>query len=125
MDILALYESDQRRIYNKKRRERELRKNLLLGITSAILIVALSIAFGSILSLAGADDAEHAIKYYGSIEIQYGDTLELIAERFMDGEHYDSIDAYIKEVMKINNLRDDRIVAGRHIVVPYYATELR
>jgi len=121
MDIVAFYESDLRRRQNKKRRERELKRNILWLIAALMLIVALSFAFGSILSVAKGGDDEASVKYYSSIELKYGETLTDIAMRYMDTQHYDSMDAYIKEVMKINHLKDDKIIAGQYIVVPYYA----
>jgi hypothetical protein len=56
--------------------------------------------------------------------VKYGETLWSIAEEYLDDEHYASIEDYIKEVKKINSLKDDEaIIAGRYIVVPYYAAE--
>ncbi|MDR2547729.1 MAG: LysM peptidoglycan-binding domain-containing protein [Lachnospiraceae bacterium] len=123
MDNLALYENDLRRTRNKRRREREVKRKLLMGVTGALLIIILSIALGSILSLADSGDAVHSFKYFTSIEIESGDTLISIAHRYIDLNHYTSIDAYIGEVIRINNLRDDNIIAGHNIIVPYYSSE--
>jgi LysM repeat protein len=123
MSILALYESDKRRIRNKRRRQRQLQKNLTLGITTIILVLALSVAFGSILANAEDNDTVRSYKYYTSIEVRYGETLWSIAEENMSADHYSGINAYIKEVMKINGLTDENITAGQYIIVPYFTDE--
>jgi LysM repeat protein len=98
-----------------------LRKKLTLGALGVILVVALSVTLGSLLVNAEGTDVVRSHKYYTSIEVKYGESLWSIAEEYIDPAHYSSIDAYIKEVMKINSLKDDEsIIAGRYIVVPYY-----
>ena len=48
-----------------------------------------------------------------------------IADRYMT-EEYASPKEYIKEVQKINSLKNiDRIYEGQRIVIPYYSTQLK
>ena len=119
MNNIALYESDRRRFYNKRKRQRELQKNMTLFVTAAVLVIFFSIAFGSIFADAVAADQEQYFKYYTSIEVKYGETLWSIAEQNMDG-HYADIHSYIREVQKINHLANDEIKAGQYLVIPYF-----
>ena len=85
------------------------------------LIVTCSVALSSFRSNAKAD-AVPSYKYYKSIVVSNNDTLWSIAEEYMDGEHYTSINDYINEVKTMNSLSGDSIQYGRHLVVPYYDT---
>lgn len=123
MDSVALYRSDMRRIRNKKRRQRQLKRNITVGIIVCILVVALSVAFGSILVHAQSEDIAPVYKYYASIEVQYGETLWSIAQKNLDNEHYADTQTYIKEVLRINHLTDEQIVAGQYLIIPYYSSE--
>ena len=48
------------------------------------------------------------------------DTLWSIAEKYMDNEHYESVNEYIQEVKNVNHLKSDIITYGEHLVIPYY-----
>ena len=61
-------------------------------------------------------------KYYTSVRIKYGDTLESIASEHMSPGYNDSA-KYIKEIMKINRLNDTTIHAGEYLTIPYYSYE--
>ncbi len=61
-------------------------------------------------------------KYYTSVRIKYGDTLESIASEHMSPGYKDSA-KYIKEIMKINRLNDTTIHAGEYLTIPYYSYE--
>jgi SOS regulatory protein LexA len=58
-------------------------------------------------------------KYYKSIQIHSGDTLWNIAEEYIT-EDYESVNAYITEVKKINKLSSDQIQDSQYLTVPYY-----
>ena len=59
-------------------------------------------------------------KVYKSVMIYSGDTLETIAtDNLTNG--YSSVDALVKEVIMINNLRGiNELTPGNRIIVPYY-----
>ncbi len=120
---LLLYKSDIRRLRNRRRRQRQLKRNLTLGIVTCILIASLSIAFGSILVHAQSRDAATLYKYYTSVEVQSGETLWSIAQAKLDSVHYADAQTYIREVMEINHLADEKIVTGQYLIVPYYSSE--
>lgn len=113
----------ERRIRNNKiRRQRQLRKNMLLGTLTICIVCILAITVGGFLSKAKADNEEVYYKYYKSIQIEEGDTLWSLAEENMNGQYKNS-NVYIKEVMDMNAMSDDTIVAGEYIVIPYYSVE--
>ena len=111
----------ERRIRNNRiRRRREMRKNFLLFVMTLCLIITTSIAVGSFRSNAKNDAAKETYKYYKSIVVSDSDTLWSIAEEYMDDEHYESVSEYIRDVMRINSLKNDAIYADAHLIVPYY-----
>ncbi len=99
---------------------------VLLGFT-ACLICALAIFFGSFLSRAKTKEEEMITyyKYYTSIEIAPGDTLWDLADVYMDEVHYQSKQEYINEVSRLNSIRNDKIVSGQSLIMPYYSTEYK
>lgn len=114
----------ERRIRNNRiRRQKELRKNFLLTIMTICLVITFSLSMSSFLSNAKDDSNPTYYKYYKSITIESGDTLWSIAQDYMDDEHYDSVNDYIKEVKQINVLNGDDITYGEHLIVPYYASK--
>lgn len=116
----------ERRIRNNRiRRRREMRKNFLLLVLTFCLIVTTSIAVSSFRSHAKNDPSRESSKYYKSIVVSDSETLWSIAEDYMDEEHYGSIYEYIREVMQINNLKNDAIYADAHLIVPYYDTVIK
>ena len=115
--------SEKRILKNRIRRQREMRKNLLLLIMTVCLIVTCSLSLNGFRSNAKDDSTETSYKYYKSISVANNDTLWSIAERYMDEEHYASVSDYIAEVMRINGLTDDTILYGEYLIVPYYGNE--
>jgi hypothetical protein len=111
----------ERRIRNNRlRRQREMRKNILMFLMTVCLIITCSISLNGFRSNAKDDSVKTAYKYYKSIMVERNDTLWSIAEEYNDKDHYDSIKDYIKEVMQINSLSDDEIHYGDYLIVPYY-----
>ncbi|MBO5209298.1 MAG: LysM peptidoglycan-binding domain-containing protein [Lachnospiraceae bacterium] len=114
----------ERRIKNNRiRRQKEMRKNFLLVVMTVCLVITFSISMNGFLSNAKDDSIETSYKYYKSITIENGDTLWSIAEEYMDAEHYDSVNDYIKEVKQMNTLANDNITYGQCLIVPYYSNE--
>ena len=115
--------SERRIIKNRIRRRREMRKNFLILVMTVCLIITCSVALSGFRANAKDDSSEVSYKYYKSVFIQNDDTLWSLAERYMDGEHYDSTEDYIREVMRMNGLTDDTIRYGEYLIVPYYSSE--
>ena len=115
--------SERRIRKNRLRRQREMRKNFLIFIMTICLIVTCSVSLNGFRSNAKDDSTEVSYKYYKSITVANNDTLWSIAERYMDGEHYDSINDYIREVKSMNDLTDDVIHYGEYLIIPYYGSD--
>lgn len=120
----AILKSEDRSRRYRERRLRQMRIRFLLTIAAIFLTLIMAISYRAILS--DAKDSENiTYKYYTSIEIQYGDTLWSIAQAYCS-EEYDSVDDYIHEVMKINHLQPESVIAaGNHLIVPYFSEELK
>ena len=115
----------ERRIRNNKiRRQRELKRHMFISFFT--LCIAITFAFGiSSIQTSAMDTSEVIeIKYYTSITISPDDTLWSIASEYM-GNHYESVNEYIEEVMNINSLTDETIYTGQHLVIPYYSAEYK
>lgn len=115
--------SERRILKNRIRRQREMRKNLLIFVMTLCLIVTGSFTLSAFRSNAKDDSVETSYKYYKSIVVADNDTLWSIAEKYMDKDHYDSITEYIEEVKDMNSLQDETINYGEYLVIPYYSNE--
>ena len=113
----------ERRIRNNRlRRQRQLRRNMLLTALTICMVFTFSIMIGGFLSKAKTDSSSVYYKYYKSICVEEGDTLWSLAKENMHGQ-YKNTSAYVKEVMNMNAMSDDKIIAGEYIVIPYYSEE--
>lgn len=93
---------------------------------STLFILLLAIAVFSSVRLVSVDamsDGTYAkYKYYTSYEIQPGDTLTSIAEKYTADTQV-SVSEYIGEVKKNNQLTSDKITSGKNIIIAYYSDE--
>ena len=99
-----------------------MRKQIIAGIILFTIALTFAVFFGRAMSSeAHSEDDPIRYKYYTSITVHSGDTLESIAGEYMSKE-YKNTQAYIHEVCMINHIDEEygRIVAGENIVVPYY-----
>lgn len=109
--------------YRKKlKRQREIRRKLLLFLITAFLIIGFAFCFHAITSYASTGEENPDYKYYTSIVITSGDTLWSIAKEYADA-HYGNLDDYISEVASINHLKSNEIKAGQYLIIPYYSEE--
>ena len=86
------------------------------------LIIFSSVKLVSVNAMSDGDYSKY--KYYTSYEIQPGDTLTSIAEKYTANTQI-SICEYIDEVKKNNKLKSDRITSGKHIIIAYYSDEYK
>lgn len=114
---------DARVLANRLRRQKQVRRNIIILIVCTVMIITFLISLISFSTQA--NDLEHAssYKYYKSIEISKGDTLWSIAKEHFDPEHYKDANEYINEVKRMNGLFSDEIQSGSHLIVPYYSSE--
>jgi len=84
------------------------RKSRFFGITAAVLLIVFICTYVS---------SAHAYKEksYKIIRIEKGDTLWEIAVRY---KKQGDIRKYIRELMKVNNLKDGTIYAGDQLLIP-------
>lgn len=106
-----------------ERRVRQLRRRIALLAATFVLLIA-GFSYHTITSKAASEVGDVSYKYFTSIEVVYGDSLWSIAEKYA-GEEYASINDYIKEVMKINHLKEDTLSAGQYLIVPYFTKEFK
>ena len=59
------------------------------------------------------------LPYYSSIEIQEGDSLWKIADRYRKGSRM-TTQEYVKQLQRMNRLTGDTIHAGAHLTIVYY-----
>jgi hypothetical protein len=107
------------------RQQKQRRKMILLFAVTLFLMFGIGVGFGSLLSKAQESEHPMDYKYYANIEIQDGDTLWTIADTYMDSTHYLRRNDYMNEVMNLNHMTSDRLIAGQKIIVPYYSDELK
>lgn len=109
--------------YRKRmRRQRELRKRVVLAVLTLFLALVLGLSYNVIVSQANDDMSDVSYKYFTYHEVSKGDTLWSIAESNINYEFYDSIQDYVDEVTEINHLKDETIKVGQSIVIPYFSS---
>ena len=116
---------EMRRIHETRRNRRDVVRDERIILSSLIFITVAIILgccmFGSIRTEAAPYEVSQ--KYYTSIQINSGDTLWTIADKYMTDEYADKND-YIREVCNINHISGDSIHSGQYLTVPYYVTVL-
>lgn len=117
--------SEKRIRNNKLRRQRQLRRNLLLTVFTVLFALTLSMGCFAIGSKAQDKDDIVLYKYYANIEVQYGESLWDIADTYFCEAKYDNYEHYISEVMQINGMYSEDISAGSYLIVPYYSVEFK
>jgi len=105
----------------KKRRQRR-----LLEIIARTSIAALIIATCTLVIIKSTKPATSevltSVKIIHAVQIEKGDTLRGICDKYMDRIHYDSLQDYEEEVRLMNHLPygNDTIYAGGKLYVPVY-----
>lgn len=118
-----IYERDMRNRQRKLRRQKEIRRIFILSGVAIVLILSFALSYHALLSQANTKLEDVSYKYYTSVQIEPGDTLWTLADKFADERHYASQDQYIAEVMRMNHLTGENIWAGDYLILPYYSTE--
>jgi len=121
--MLSKFEySEMRIINNRKRREKELKRHIIIFMLSVFLFGILVALLFSTKSIA-ADGSEKVLyKHYKSVEISSGDSIYSIASEYYSDE-YESVNKLASEIMFINNINESSVLfAGNFLIVPYYDT---
>ncbi len=105
-------------------KKRDNRRVLCFSILALFIVAAILIG-GTISGFASTSKSQNITnyKYYTSIIIEPGDSLWEIASEYMTSE-YSDVEEYIMEVMTLNHLMDDEIMAGEYLTIPYYSAEI-
>lgn len=121
----VVYRTDRElRNYKRKlRRQKEIRRNVILAVAAAVLVILFALSFHTLTSFAEDAGSVTNYKYFTSIQVEKGDTLWSIAEEYADDVHYDSRNDYIIEVMAMNNMSSDELKSGQYLLIPYYSSE--
>lgn len=97
------------------------------GIRKLIVVLLMIFAFCSGFfghTLLNARAEEKSMKplnrYYTSVQLEAGDSLWEIADRYLDGSGY-STREYIDELKRVNGLKCEEIHSGEFLTVFYYA----
>ena len=93
----------------------------LAGMAFLVALVLFSIFFRGI-KVRGQEQCGY--KYYTSIEIQSGDTLWGIASEIAAAYDLDTRTC-VRELMLMNNLKNDTIHAGNYLTVFYYGDDYK
>lgn len=113
-----------RRVQLKKRKERQLRRNILSLVIFMAAIIAV-FTFHGISSYARSSEEPQEYKYYTSCRLEEGDSLMDMAVENYDEKH-DTVESYLEEICHINGLTDDTVIyAGMNLIIPYYSTEFK
>ena len=100
-----------------KKRKHQQYFHIFLACVMTGVIVLLFVHFTNRVSASNLDTQR--TKYYTGIQIEEGDSLWSIAEEYISDE-YDSIQEYIKELKRVNQLEYDTIYSGQYLIVSYY-----
>ena len=121
--ITYIRERELRNYQRKLRRQKEIRRTFILTGITFVLVMVFTLSYHALLTHANTELENISYKYYTSVQIQPGDSLWSLADRYADCEHYASQEQYITEVMNMNHLTGEDIYAGNYLILPYYSTE--
>ncbi|MCR5278839.1 MAG: LysM peptidoglycan-binding domain-containing protein [Lachnospiraceae bacterium] len=109
--------TEQLIINSKRRRNRELQRHITILVLTFVLIIIMTVLFFGTKSMAAGNRT--TCKCYASVQIEPGDTLYGLADRYYSSE-FKSVDRMVKEIMSINNMNNDVVISGLYIIIPYY-----
>ena len=104
---------------NRRRVVRKQKICLLSALVVLTLLISLTIGSRITFAKAGGNNIKR-VKYYRSVLIQCGDSLDGLADRMCSTDWNDTY-AFMHEISMINHLdEDEELIAGNYLTVPYY-----
>ncbi len=115
----AAHRQSIRAMRRKKAAKRQLITALILffAILASVLIISNFLRANQV----KASSVKTENVYYKTIEVEDGDTLWDLADRYM-GEKSFSRQEYIEQVKELNHLNGDMIESGAYLLIPYVET---
>ncbi len=89
---------------------------------SIIVLLGAGFLGNSIMNTMAGEMEAATEKYYTSIEIQTGDSLWSISERYRENSGLTTVQ-YMKELKNMNGLKEDIIHSGQYLTVMYFITD--
>jgi len=86
-------------------------------IITAIILLLISICSAVVAYASDSDKSTASKRYYTSVKIAEGDTLESLAEEYNNLEVNNEV--YIEDIKNINSLSQDRIHPGCYLTLVY------
>ena len=110
-------------IFKKRREAYYIRRKFLLSVAATILMIfVLSLAIKGFASNASNLGKDQKCKYFKTIMLEYGKTLDDIAEEYYDPAYFTSAESVKKEIMEVNHINEYSAIPGGYIIyVPYYS----
>ena len=97
-----------------------LKRAVATFVLFAVITVVFSLSSTTFTTNAKSNHQIKKHKYYTTVEIKKGDTLTSISKKYYDANEYKSLDEYMYEIEKINNLEDNTIHSGCYLKMAYY-----
>lgn len=97
---------------------------LRIVLASVIFIVLALVFFTSVSYAEGNVTQSGRYKYYREHHIQYGDTLEKIADSFIESGYSSKVE-FEREIRQINDLNSSKWTDLSVVLVPYYSDEYK
>lgn len=109
------------RTYKRNRRSAmTAKKNLLKFFAGIAMVLVIVIGFKAASAHVNATNRIDEYKFYKTVNIGYGETLEDVAKANFD-EHYDSFEEFFNEIKSINHVNENSAMAGGKLLyIPYY-----
>lgn len=111
--------TDRKISESRLRRKAILRKRIGCTVLAIVLMVSTSAVIITKVDAKNKKIPGNIEKKYESIQIQDGDTLWSIAEKYADTRYTNMVD-YIDELKSMNNLHGDKIIGGTNLIITYY-----
>ena len=104
----------------RSRRNRNIGSSLGVFIALTAVFILGGVIFSGVLASAHEEPENKTVgsTCYKSIEIEQGDTLWELAEKYMTDD-YLSVQEYVQDLKRMNHLTDDTIISGQHLIVAY------